>query len=55
MTPMWMLASTTSACLQWRPQPTPATFALTGGTLCPGVALSAVLPLVGLVFAWRRH
>ncbi len=44
-----------SACLQWRPQPTLATFALTGGALCPGAAFSAVLPLLGLVFAWRRR
>ena len=39
------------------PTPTtaPASAESQGKPICPGAALSAVLPLVGLAFAWRRR
>ena len=39
------------------PTPTvaPASTEGQGRPICPGVAFSAVLPLLGLAFAWRRH
>ncbi|MBC8249310.1 MAG: hypothetical protein H8E90_06495, partial [Anaerolineales bacterium] len=39
------------------PTPTvaPASTESQGKPICPGAALSAVLPLLGLAFAWRRR